>query len=79
MDSWVGSKTDVVFEDELLLMFMIMSGLGDSNYTNFCNMGKMLNEKLLQLGAVAFYEAGFADDGVGLVCVLFVNTTVHHF
>ena len=41
------------------------AGLGDSNYTNFCNMGKILNEKMLQLGAVPFHESGYADDGVG--------------
>ena len=41
------------------------SGLGDSNYSNFCNMGKILNHRLLELGAKSFYEAGFADDGVG--------------
>ncbi len=51
----------------LFLLYLLLQGLGDTNYTNFCNMGVMLNEKLLQLGATAFYEPGFADDGVGLV------------
>lgn len=41
------------------------AGLGDTNYTNFCNMGKMLNRRLLELGATNFYETGYADDGVG--------------
>ena len=39
-----------------------LSGLGDSN---FYNMSKILNHRLLELGAKSFYEAGFADDGVG--------------
>jgi len=28
-------------------------------------MGKMLNRRLLELGATSFYEPGYADDGVG--------------
>lgn len=45
-------------------------GLGDSNYANFCAMGKNLNQRLLSLGAEPFYEAGFADDGTGLEVVV---------
>lgn len=40
--------------------------LGDTNYTNFCNNGKELDKRLLQLGARQFYETGYADDAVGL-------------
>lgn len=32
-------------------------------------MGKMLNRRLLELGATNFYETGYADDGVGWVTV----------
>jgi len=28
-----------------------MLGLGDTNYTNFCNFGKNLNDKITDLGA----------------------------
>ncbi|VDH92943.1 methionine synthase reductase [Mytilus galloprovincialis] len=41
-------------------------GLGDSNYTNFCNNGKTIDRRLEQLGAKRFYESGWADDAVGL-------------
>lgn len=46
-------------------LLTIITGLGDTNYSNFCNMGKMLNKRLLELGAKQFYPPGFADDGVG--------------
>ena len=48
-----------------ILPYCVAIGLGDSNYANFCAMGKNLNQRLLNLGANAFYEAGFADDGTG--------------
>ena len=41
------------------------AGLGDTNYTNFCNCSKNLNSRLLDLGATHFYPPGFADDAVG--------------
>ena len=40
--------------------------LGDTNYTNFCNNGKVLDKRLLELGARQFYDTGHADDAVGL-------------
>ncbi|XP_028403678.1 methionine synthase reductase-like [Dendronephthya gigantea] len=45
-------------------------GLGDTNYTNFCNCSKNLNSRLLDLGATHFYPPGFADDAVGLEIVV---------
>jgi methionine synthase reductase len=44
--------------------------LGDTNYTNFCNMGKMLDKRMRDLGATPFYDPGFADDGTGLEIVV---------
>ena len=49
--------------DDMELLFFL--GLGDSNYNNFCNMGKSLNRRLLDLGAQPFHESGYADDGIG--------------
>ncbi|MGH0133022.1 UNVERIFIED_CONTAM: hypothetical protein FKN15_035388 [Acipenser sinensis] len=45
-------------------------GLGDSNYTNFCNGGKTIDRHLQELGAQRFYATGYADDGVGLELVV---------
>ncbi|TPX37198.1 hypothetical protein SmJEL517_g00819 [Synchytrium microbalum] len=47
-----------------------MLGLGDTNYDNFCNTAKRLDRRMNELGAILFYERGFADDGVGLELVV---------
>ncbi|KAJ2769979.1 hypothetical protein GGI18_005296, partial [Coemansia linderi] len=41
-------------------------GLGDTNYSNFCNTAQRLDKQLLEAGATAFYPKGLADDGTGL-------------
>ncbi|KAL7984632.1 hypothetical protein Chor_003202 [Crotalus horridus] len=40
-------------------------GLGDSEYTFFCNGGKIIDKRFLELGAQRFCEVGLADDAVG--------------
>uniref|UniRef100_A0A8C0E8V0 Methionine synthase reductase n=1 Tax=Bubo bubo TaxID=30461 RepID=A0A8C0E8V0_BUBBB len=45
-------------------------GLGDSEYTFFCNAGKTVDRRLQELGAQHFYDTGLADDCVGLELVV---------
>ncbi|NWQ76383.1 MTRR reductase, partial [Columbina picui] len=45
-------------------------GLGDSEYTFFCNGGKTVDRRLQELGAQHFYDTGLADDSVGLELVV---------
>nr|XP_034957214.1 methionine synthase reductase [Zootoca vivipara] len=45
-------------------------GLGDSEYTFFCNGGKIIDKRFQELGAQRFYEVGLADDAVGLELVV---------
>ncbi|XP_064103579.1 methionine synthase reductase-like [Macrobrachium nipponense] len=45
-------------------------GLGDTNYTNFCNFGKSVDRIFQNLGAKRFYPCGWADDGTGLEVVV---------
>ncbi|XP_007438558.1 methionine synthase reductase-like, partial [Python bivittatus] len=45
-------------------------GLGDSEYTFFCNGGKIIDKRFVELGAQRFYEVGLADDAVGLELVV---------
>ncbi|KAJ2807777.1 hypothetical protein H4R20_001137, partial [Coemansia guatemalensis] len=47
------------------LRFAIL-GLGDTNYSNFCNTAQRLDKQLLGAGATAFYPKGLADDGTDL-------------
>lgn len=45
-------------------------GLGDTNYSNFCNCGKNVNKRLQELGATPFMAPAWADDGTGLEIVV---------
>ncbi len=45
--------------------------MGDTNYENFCNAGKKIHARLLEMGAKEFYARGLADDANGLVFILF--------
>ncbi|XP_077167045.1 methionine synthase reductase isoform X2 [Paroedura picta] len=45
-------------------------GLGDSEYSSFCNGGKQIDKRFQELGAQRFYETGLADDAVGLELVV---------
>ncbi|KAJ2724019.1 hypothetical protein GGI07_002224 [Coemansia sp. Benny D115] len=41
-------------------------GLGDTNYSNFCNTAVRLDRQLEDAGAHSFYPKGMADDATGL-------------
>ena len=45
-------------------------GLGDTNYSNFCNTAKRLDRKFQELGAISFMPKGLADDATGLEAVV---------
>lgn len=62
---WRKIKKRALPEDHLAKMRFAQLGLGDSNYSQFCNGPKTLHERLLDLGAEPFYEPAWADDGVG--------------
>lgn len=44
--------------------------LGDSEFTFFCNGGKIVDRRLQELGAKHFYDTGCADDSIGLELVV---------
>jgi methionine synthase reductase len=41
-------------------------GLGDTNYNQFCNSAKTLEQRLMDAQATQFYISAFADDATGL-------------
>ena len=58
-------------EVHIYIIFFIFSALGDSNYTSFCNCGKMIEKQLRVLGAEPLCPPGWADDAVGYVLSAF--------
>ena len=53
-------------KDYLKNLNYALLGLGDTNYTNFCNGPKLFHSRFADLGAKCFFGPYWADDGVGL-------------
>eukprot|EP01063_Lacrimia_lanifica_P028331 TRINITY_DN4111_c0_g1_i3.p1 TRINITY_DN4111_c0_g1~~TRINITY_DN4111_c0_g1_i3.p1 ORF type:complete len:1850 (+),score=576.46 TRINITY_DN4111_c0_g1_i3:171-5552(+) len=66
--SWLGREAQPA--DLLKHMKFALLALGDTNYPKFCNAGKQVEARLLELGATRFHASGYADDGVGLEVVV---------
>ncbi|ESO01626.1 hypothetical protein HELRODRAFT_192212 [Helobdella robusta] len=59
-------------ESESYIIFIVSTtgdGLGDTNYSNFCNFGKTLDKRLKEMNASSFCPSTWADDAVGLETV----------
>eukprot|EP00054_Salpingoeca_dolichothecata_P003146 m.25560 g.25560 ORF g.25560 m.25560 type:complete len:701 (+) comp13581_c0_seq1:109-2211(+) len=67
---WRQIKKRTLAPDHLAGLNFTVLGLGDTNYTNFCNCGKQFYERFLALGAQCFYPPGWADDATGLEIVV---------
>ncbi|KAG1689649.1 Methionine synthase reductase [Nymphon striatum] len=67
---WRWMKRKSISSDFLKHFQFALLGLGDTNYNNFCNSGKKIETRLCELGAQKFYPSGYADDAVGLECVV---------
>jgi len=59
-------KNKSLKSDHLAHLRYTILGLGDTNYTNFCQCPKDFHQRLQALGAQTFYAPGWADDGTGL-------------
>ncbi|XP_053323435.1 methionine synthase reductase [Spea bombifrons] len=63
-------KNKELAEDHFSHVRYGLLALGDSEYTYFCNGGKIIDQRLQELGAKHFYGTGYADDCVGLELVV---------
>ena len=67
---WRKIKKKKLPEDTFAHLKYTILGLGDTNYSQFCNGPKTLHDRMKQLGANTFYDPDWADDGVGLELVV---------
>lgn len=65
---WIKRKT--LANDTLSNAYYTILGLGDSNYTKYQHVPKMVDEGLSRIGAKKFYQRGEADDAYGLEIVV---------
>ena len=67
---WRYLKRRSLDSDLLSGMKYAVLGLGDTNYDNFCYMGKAIDKRMAELGARRLVDVGCADDAVGLETVV---------
>ncbi|XP_023678186.2 methionine synthase reductase isoform X1 [Paramormyrops kingsleyae] len=63
-------KDKTLASDHFKHLRYALLALGDTNYTYFCECGRIIDRRLAELGAKPFYATGFADDSVGLEIVV---------
>lgn len=63
---WRQLKKKTLSKDHLAHLDFALLGLGDTNYSNFAQMGKNFEKRFVELGAKSFCKTVYADDAVGL-------------
>jgi methionine synthase reductase len=63
---WREAKKRTLAKETLEGLPFCVLGLGDTNYDQFCHMGKSIDSRLNDLGAKRLFPVGCADEATGL-------------